>query len=314
MSAPRTARRLNRLLAALPWMIANPGASVDEVVKRFDYDRTELAKDLATVFVCGLPGYGPGDLMVAYIDEDEVVVEMADYFARPVRLTPVEALGLLAAGRALQSSGQGSPELDSAVDKLQRVVLPDAEEAVAIELPEPPLVIELRDAAAQGLVTHIEHASVATGEVTNRDIEPWTVFSTLGNWYVSGWCRMKDGERVFRIDRIRTAEPTGETFEPSDEQPAHEVRYTPNEDDTQVTIRLSENAAWVAEHYPVEVFEEDNGAKTIRMSVSDPAVAARLLVRLGDSAELIEGEAVAEAVEDLRARILERYRDIRSDD
>jgi proteasome accessory factor C len=314
MSAPRTARRLNRLLAALPWMIANPGASVDEVVERFDYDRTELAKDLATVFVCGLPGYGPGDLMVAYIDEDEVVVEMADYFSRPVRLTPVEALGLLAAGRALQSSGQGSPELDSAVDKLQRVVLPDAEDAVAIELPEPPLVTELRDAAAQGQVTHIEHASVATGEVTSRDIEPWTVFSTLGNWYVSGWCRLKDGERVFRIDRIRTAEATGETFEPSEEEPAHEVRYTPNEDDTRVTIRLSESAAWVAEHYPVEVFDEDDGAKTIHMSVSDPAVAARLLVRLGDAAELVEGEAVAQAEQELRARILTRYRDAGADD
>jgi len=314
MSAPRTARRLNRLLAALPWMIANPGASVDEVVERFDYDRSQLAKDLATVFVCGLPGYGPGDLMVAYIDEDEVVVEMADYFAQPVRLTPIEALGLLAAGRALQSSGQGSAELDSAVDKLQRVLLPDAGEAVVVELPEPPLVPELRDAAATGLVTHIEHASVATGEVTSRDIEPWAVFSTLGNWYVSAWCRLKEGERVFRIDRIRTAEATGETFEPSSEEPVHEVRYTPNEDDTQVTIRLSESAAWVAEHYPVEIVDEGGGAKTIHMSVSDPAVAARLLVRLGDAADLIEGEAVAESVQDLRDKILARYPGIRRDD
>ena len=132
MSATRTARRLNRLLAALPWMIANPGASVTEVVERFDYDRDQLAKDLATVFVSGLPGYGPGDLMVAYIDEDEVVVEMADYFARPLRLTPVEALGLIAAGRALQSSGQGSPALERAIDKLQSAVLPDATEAVAV--------------------------------------------------------------------------------------------------------------------------------------------------------------------------------------
>jgi proteasome accessory factor C len=307
MSTPRTAQRLNRLLAALPWIIANPGASVDEVTERFDYDRSQLAKDLATVFVCGLPGYGPGDLMVAYIDEDEVVVEMADYFAQPVRLTPVEALGLLAAGRALQSSGQGSPALESAVDKLQAVVLPGAEESVAVELPEPPLVGELREAADRGLVTHIEHASVATGELTTRDIEPWVVFSTLGNWYVSAWCRMKEGERVFRLDRIRTATPTGETFEPNEDPPAQEVRYTPNEDDTQVTIRLSESAAWVAEHYPVDVDEHGDGTMTIRLSVSDPAVAARLLLRLGDSAELIEGESIAEAVVELRTRILARY-------
>ena len=307
MSAERTARRLNRLLAALPWLIANPGASVDEVVERFDYDRSQLAKDLATVFVCGLPGYGPGDLMVAYIDEDEVVVEMADYFAQPVRLTPVEALGLLAAGRALQSSGQGSPQLDSAIAKLQPIVLPDAEEAVSVELPEPPLVGELRDAAEAGLVTHIEHASVATGALTTRDIEPWAVFSTLGNWYVSSWCRLADAERVFRIDRIRGAAPTGDRFEPRADPPPLEVRYTPNEDDTHVTIRLSPGAAWVAEHYPVDVVDHDDGTKTIQMSVSDPKVAARLLLRLGDAAELIEGREAAEATEILRTKILARY-------
>ncbi len=307
MTAARTARRLNRLLAALPWIIANPGSSVDEVVERFGYDRNELATDLATVFVCGLPGYGPGDLMVAYVDENEVVVEMADYFSRPVRLTPIEALGLLAAGRAVQSSGQGSPALDSAVDKLQMVVLPDAGDAVAVELPEPPLVAELRDAAEHGSVTHIEHASVATGAITTRDIEPWAVFSTLGNWYVSAWCRSAQAERVFRIDRIRSSAPTGRTFEPKDAAPPQEVRYTPGEDDSHVTLRLDKEAAWVAEHYPVDVIDHDDGSKTIRMSVSDAAVAARLILRLGDSAELIEGQEAAEAVEDLRMRILARY-------
>ena len=285
MSAPRTARRLNRLLATLPWLIANPGSSVDEVIERFDYDRDQLAKDLATVFVCGLPGYGAGDLMVAYIDEDEVIVEMAEYFARPVRLTAIEALGLLAAGRALQSSGQGPAALDSAVEKLQRVVLPDADEAVVVELPEPPLVPELRAAAAGGSVVTIEHSSVATGEVTIRDIEPWAVFSTLGNWYVSAWCRSAEAERVFRIDRIRTAEVTGEIFAPKGGPPGPEVRYTPSEDDTRVTIRLSERAGWVAEHYPVDIIDVTDDVTTIRMSVSDPAVAARLLLRLGDSAE-----------------------------
>ena len=114
MTSPRTAKRLNRILAMLPWVIAHPGASVDKVCERFDYTRAELAADLDLVFVCGLPGYGPGDLMVAYIDEDEVVVELADYFANPVRLTPPEALSLLAAGMALLSTGQAPAALQSA--------------------------------------------------------------------------------------------------------------------------------------------------------------------------------------------------------
>jgi predicted DNA-binding transcriptional regulator YafY len=100
---------------------------------------------------------------------------------------------------------------------------------------------------------------------------------------------------------------TGENFEPNLDPPLPEIRYTPNEDDAHVTIRLAEDAWWVAEHYPVDVVDHDDGTKTIKMSVSDPAVAARLLLRLGDSADLVEGQEAQEALTDLRERILARY-------
>jgi hypothetical protein len=43
------------------------------------------------------------------------------------------------------------------------------------------------------------------------------------------------------------------------------------------------------------------------MSVSDPLVAARLLLQLGDQATKIEGTEVSDTLEELRARILARY-------
>ena len=308
MSSARTARRLNRILAMVPWVLANPGATVDEVCQRFGYRRRrELVDDLNLVFVCGLPGYGPGDLMVAYVDEDEVVVEMAEYFARPLRLSAPEALGLLASGRALLSSGLGTPELASAVAKLEAVVLPERYESVVVDLAEPQFVAVLRQAAAEHRVVRIEYRAVSTGEVTTRDVEPWMVFSTLGNWYVRGHCRRAGAERVFRIDRIRSAATSDERFEPPGELPAPEVRYTPEVGDVRATIRLHPAARWVADYYPVEI-ESDNGSDmVIQFSASDPAVPARLLVRLGSSAELVNGPEVADAVDDLRSRILARY-------
>jgi len=307
MTSERTLHRLNRILAMLPWVIANPGTTVDEVCRRFDYTQRELVADLDTVFVCGLPGYGPGDLMVAYIDEDEVVVEMADYFDRPVRLTAPEALGLLASGRAIMSSGQGSAALERAVHKLESVIVPNGGEGLVVDLREPDLVGELRTAAAEGQVIRIEHASVATGDITVREIEPWTVFSTIGNWYVWSWCRRAGAERVFRVDRIRTAIDAGERFEPPTDPPPPDVRYTPDLSDAQATIRLKPAARWVADYYPVDVLEDDGDSMVIAMSVSDPAVAARLLVRLGDEAVLMHGSQVRDATGDLRTKILERY-------
>jgi predicted DNA-binding transcriptional regulator YafY len=306
-NSPKTTGRINRLLAMLPWVIANPGSSVDEVCERFGYRRSDLIKDLNTVFVCGLPGYGPGDLMDASIDDDEIVVEMADYFSRPLRLTAPEALGILASGKAVQSAGSGGDALDRAIQKLEGMLLPEGADAVVVDIPEPPLVGELRTAATEGSVVQIDHTSVASGAARIRDIEPWAVFTTLGNWYVSGFCRSADAERVFRIDRIRTVTPTGERFTPNPTPHDASIRYTPGDDDVHVTIRLFGDARWVADYYPVDVIDDGPEMMTIQMSVGEAAVAARLLIRLGSTAEVVEGSTAANAAADLRARILERY-------
>jgi len=308
MSSPRTAERLTRILSMLPWVIANPGATVDEVCERFGYERSDLVKDLNLVFVCGLPGYGPGDLMEAFVDEDEVVVDLADYFARPVRLTAAEALMLLSAGLAMMSSGDAPPALESAVAKLQSVVLPE-EGTVEVDLSaEPDALATFRRAASKGEVLAITYTAIGSGETTHREIEPWGVSATLGNWYVTGHCRLADAERVFRIDRVREVRPTGDTFEPPEVPPVPTIRYTPGVDDVTVRLELSPAASWVADYYPVSVVEERDGRKVVDFSSGDPAVPARLVLRLGESAAIVAGEEVARAAAELRDRILTRYR------
>jgi predicted DNA-binding transcriptional regulator YafY len=308
VTSPKTATRLSRILAMLPWVIAHPGATVDEVCERFGYDRRRLIEDLELVFMCGLPGYGPGDLMVAYVEGDRVVVDTADYFAGAPRLTSSEALGLLAAGMAVAGAGHGGPALESAVAKLSAALLPDAGEVLAVDLAaEPDLVSRLREAAASGRMVRITYTALATGVTSVRDVEPWAVFSSLGNWYLSGHCRKAGGERVFRVDRIRAVETLDERFEPPGQVPAPEIRYTPSEDDVRATIALGPAARWVAEYYPVEVASDDGETLVVTFSAYDPAVAAGLLLRLGPNASLVEGQEVDEALSRLRDDVLRRY-------
>ncbi len=301
----KTTQRLTRILSMLPWVIANPGVTTTEVCERFGYSKRELIADLDLVFVCGLPGYGPGELMVAYVEDDEVVVDMADYFSAPLRLSPAEALGLLAAGMALTSTGQAPPALERAVSKLSAVLVPDAEDAFSVDLAvSSDLVDTLRRGAADQQVVDIVYTSLGRGETKTRSVEPWSVFSALGNWYLSGHCRTAGAERIFRVDRIRTATLTEERFEPPSVVPPPEVRYTPSEDDVRASIRLGPRARWVAEYYPVTELDEEG---LVGFSASDPRVVARLLLRLGGDAELVEGDEVAADLDGLRTRILERY-------
>jgi proteasome accessory factor C len=178
-----------------------------------------------------------------------------------------------------------------------------------VDLREPDLVGQLRTAAADGIVTSITYTKLSSGETSDRLIEPWVVFSTMGNWYVSGFCRNADAERVFRVDRIQDLALTAERFDPPPSVPSPAVNYVPGEDDVYAVIRLAPEAAWVADYYPSEVLESgDDGSRTIRLAVSDPGVAGRLLLRLGAAGTLIEGDEVATSRNALAAEILERYR------
>ena len=306
----RTALRLTRILSMVPWVIAHQGAPVDEVCRRFGYTERELLEDLNLVFVCGLPGYGPGDLMVAYVENDEVIVDMAEYFSRPLRLSPAEALGLLASGSALVSTSQAPPALERAVGKLAGALGIEADEAVVVDLAgESSLVQVLRQGVGETRVVVITYTSLSKGETRDRMVEPWSVFSTLGNWYLSGFCRTAGAERVFRVDRIQTARLTDEQFSPPADPPPPVVRYMPSEDDVRATIRLGPRARWVAEYYPVEVLSDSGSEMVVEFSASDASVAARLLLRLGTDAELVKGPETQAALVDLRRRILARYRE-----
>jgi proteasome accessory factor C len=304
----KTTNRLTKILAMLPWVIANRGATVSEVCDRFGYTRKELLADLDLVFVCGLPGYGPGDLMVAYVEDEEVVVDTADYFGAAPRLNPAETLALLAAGMTMVGSGQASSSLVSAVDKLSRSLLPPDEEVLTVDMyVDATLAPTLRKAAAESRVCRIEYRALSTDEMTSRQVEPWTVFSSLGNTYLAAHCRRAGAERVFRVDRIKELEVLDEQFEPPPRIPEPQVRYTPGENDAVAVIDLSPEAAWVIDYYPIEVLRRDLSNVRVRFSAFDPMVAARLLLRLGSSGSLVEGDQVRAALERLRGQILERY-------
>jgi proteasome accessory factor C len=309
MSSERTVARLSRLLAMIPWVVANPGRPPEEVQQRFGYtSQAELVKDLETLFLCGLPGYGPEQLMDMYIDDDEVSIEMAEYFAAPLRLTAAEALVLLAAGSAVLSSGLGSSDaLERAVSKLRSVIAPPEIFDVGLDA-SPGVTALLEEAVRERRVVRIVHASMASHATTERDIEPWSVFTTLGNWYVVAHCRRAVGRRVFRVDRIREAEMLDETFEPPADPPDESVSYRPGPEDSTARISLEPQASWVVDYYPVDVVERgDDGTIVIDFAAQDPMVTARLLLRLGTGATLLSGDEVARSLDALRASVLARY-------
>ena len=60
MSA-RLSSRLARLLNLVPYFQAHPGISAAEAARDLGVTPKQIMDDLNQLWVCGLPGYGPGD-------------------------------------------------------------------------------------------------------------------------------------------------------------------------------------------------------------------------------------------------------------
>ena len=244
----------------------------------------------------------------ASIEDDLVVLDTADYFSRPLRLTPPEALGLLSAGMAAAGLDPPNPALDRAVEKLTGALFPDASEALDAELPlEPEHLDALRRAAADRRAVRIAYMSGRANRTADRVVEPSMVHASLGWWYLRAHCRLAGDRRTFRVDRIRSLTVLEETFDAAPAGDPPTVAFTPSADSVYAVLALGEEARWVAEYYPVEIVSDGGGELVVRFAAADPRVTARLLIRLGDRARLVEGEEVSQETERLRRAILSRY-------
>jgi proteasome accessory factor C len=317
MSRPAAEERLGRLLAIVPWVTAQDGPAVAEVCRRFGISERELLADLDLLFLCGVHPFTPDSLIEVDVSDGRVWIRMADWFRRPLRLTPPEGLALISAGAALLATPGADPDgaLGRALGKLEAVVGVGADDAVDVDLgpvAAPILDVMQRGATADRKV-RIDYYSFGRDGRSSRVVHPWRVFNARSQWYVSAWCEAAVGERLFRVDRILGAELLAEGFvrppatAPSDAPGRTSDLYAPQPDDPEIVLDLDPPAHWVAEQYPNEgVVEQGAGVLRVRLRSGQRAWLERLLLRAGPHARVVEGDDRIAAV--AARRLLERYR------
>ena len=87
---------------------------------------------------------------------------------------------------------------------------PQAERADA----EEDLVSTLARGMREHRLVEIEYQKESDAQPSTRVIEPYKFERALPWWYVHTWDRTSDGERSFRLDRMRSAKLTKEKFAP----------------------------------------------------------------------------------------------------
>ena len=328
MTSPATAtgakEQVARLLTLVPYLHARGGVRLNEAARDLGVPERQLVKDLRVLFLCGLPGGYPDDLIDVDLDAlvapdgDRVIrVANADYLSRPLRLSPTEATAIIVALRALRSgavSEEAAEVVDRALAKLEQAA---ADGAAPVELPLEPEEREyaarkatLQRAVRERRQLRLAYFVPARDEESERVVDPRGVVSHRGVDYLDAYCHSAEAPRLFRLDRIRAATllETPVATEPAEPRSLAEGLFSSGEDLITATLHLEPQARWVTEYYAVEdVRPQPGGALEVDLQVADPRWLRRLLLRLAPYASVVGPTEVADDLRDAVRSTLRLY-------
>jgi proteasome accessory factor C len=319
MSSPATTDRMTRLLALVPYLTARPqGVAVAEAARDFGVSERQLRGDLELLWMCGLPGYGPGDLIDLAFEGDRVRVTFPAGMVRPLRLTTDEAVALTVALRTLlELPGLAEGE---AVSRALAKVMAAAGSAgerlapvvVSVDAQEQALTV-VREGLERRRALHLTYYVPTRDERTERDVDPMRLLLVDGRSYLEAWCRRVEGVRLFRLDRVDAVRLLDEPAAPPPQAHGRDVDhgvYQPEPGSPVVRLRLDRGARWVAEYYPVEdvrPVDDPPGGLAVAVRTADLAWARRLVASLGGAALVDEPAELAAAVAADARAALARY-------
>lgn len=203
------------------------GCSAERLAKKFEVSVRTVKRDLAALERSGAPIWsrpGPGGGYGLAVGAS----------LPPVSLSAAQAVALMAA----VSAAPDAPYSDLAAAGIRKIVdvLDPRTRARANELagrvwvdaspaPSRALRSALEEAMSEQRVVRIRYTS-RSGTTSTRDVEPVLFASTNGQWYLVGWCRLRDAMRWFTVSRIERATVTatacaGHTVHEVGEPPAN---------------------------------------------------------------------------------------------
>ncbi|HEX7091803.1 MAG TPA: WYL domain-containing protein [Longimicrobiales bacterium] len=346
MAEPATVL-LSRILYILPVAARDGGASVDELAAALDITPQQVVDAINQVITRSYyhPA-GPAEELQVGLEHGRVTVWTTGEFRRPARLSPLEALALGLGLRALAAETRADrrAELLALAARLERDLAPPPEpehvgasaggtrtreelrrkydpayrdEAAPARAPSPAFTLALvpdadvlgvlADAARECcrcVVVYLKQGAAAPEE---RRIAPYMLLHAEGEWYVLAHDADRDAPRLFRVDRMLSAQLDRERFTvPEDFDPrpwiAPDGRLYRADEDSEVVVRYSPRIArWLAERTEHE--PQPDGGIVVRHRVADVRWIVRHVLQYGGEAEVLEPAhvrvLVAEAAERL---------------
>jgi proteasome accessory factor C len=215
-----------RLLDLVPFISTHQGIALTELAEEFNLSESELLSDLNTLWMCGLPGYTPLELIDLEFESGYVSIRNAEVLQRVRLLTKQELVIILLGLDILRSSLDIKREdLQDAISGLTRRI----KEIVGNVATASPIVDSVHRAIISQAITSrmdltIKYHSAIRDTVTERVITPLELSVDRGFEVLNAYCHSAEGFRTFRLDNMRSVDLAGssvsipEPSEPADHQ------------------------------------------------------------------------------------------------
>ena len=227
-NAPKNAvsplERTSRLLDLVPYIYTHQGISLVDLAEVFEVSTNQMISDLTTLWMCGLPGYTPLELMDLDFESGYVTISNAPTLARPRSITHEEGVALVLGLDVLRSgiSTERTDLIEAIVSLSQRIArlvnLPLALSASSDISHE--IATSIKEAISHRSGLQISYHSLYKDEISVRVVLPLEMLESQGFLYLQAYCFTALDFRHFRIDRIQTAN-SAEIEKPSTVPPVY---------------------------------------------------------------------------------------------
>lgn len=315
----RAQDKLAFLLSLVPYLIDRDRVSVSEVAKHFGVPEQQIRDAVQLLAVSGIPGetnsYQHGDLFDiawdSFEENDEIVLTNLVAIDDAPRFSAREAAALIAGLQYLSSLPEQADRaaIASLMSKLSRGASAEPS-AVAVAALETDNTLQLaRDSVERGRQLEFTYVD-SRGELESRKVDPLRVESIDSDWYLRGWCHLREAVRTFRIDRISNPRIIDEpiSHEPSDVT-LPETLFEGSDDDLAVTIEVDSAALPLLADYAPETISTDDaaGRMTVSLRVSHYHGLKRLVASMPGAVTVVAPSEARAVVREWASAGAQRY-------
>ena len=292
--------RTARLLDLVPYLTTHQGIAISELAKIFNTTVKEITDDLNTLWMCGLPGYTPLELIDLEFESGFVSIRNAETLAAPRALDRAEALsvymGLDLLSAELSSSNESlTSEIANLQDQLRTLLISAPQVQIEASLNSEFRALILRTIRRRGWL-EITYHSAATDQVTKRKVAPYELSQSGSHEYMQGYCDNAKAIRNFRADRIvQVAEIDDQVW------PTNQV--VTNSEAIEYEIKINTASRQVLETLP----QVGAGSTSATIQGFSAAWISRTILSLAGQVEAIEPSEIRAAVHARAKAALENY-------